>query len=106
MKNLSQEEWKERVSKDKNAIIIDTRTPEECAFGIVENAIMIDFLQPDFFLQEIKKLDKTKTYYIYCRSGNRSGKACVMMENLGFNESFNLIGGMNEWNANKVKPNE
>ena len=105
MKNLSQEEWKEQVSKDKNAVIIDARTPEECATGIVENAIMIDFLQPDYFRQEINKLDKTKTYYIYCRSGNRSGKACVMMENLGFNESYNLIGGMNEWNAEKVKPN-
>lgn len=105
MKNLSQKEWKEQVSKDKNAVILDVRTPEECASGIVENAMMIDFLQPDSFLQEIKKLDKNKTYYVYCRSGNRSGKACMMMENLGFNESFNLIGGMNEWNEKKVSPN-
>ncbi|MGB0879572.1 MAG: rhodanese-like domain-containing protein [Polaribacter sp.] len=105
MKNLSQEEWKEQASKDKNAVIIDVRTPEECASGIVENAVVIDFLQPDSFLEEIKKLDKTKTYYMYCRSGNRSGKACMMMENLGFNESFNLMGGMNEWNGNKVNLN-
>jgi rhodanese-related sulfurtransferase len=105
MKNLSQEEWRAQFSKEENAVIIDARTPAECETGIVENAIMIDFLQPELFLEEIKKLDKSKPYYMYCRSGNRSGQACQIMDNLGFSKTINLIGGMNEWNAGKVSPN-
>tara|TARA_B100000768_G_scaffold180681_2_gene201291 strand:+ start:676 stop:993 length:318 start_codon:yes stop_codon:yes gene_type:complete len=102
MKNLLQEEWKAQLSNDKNSIIIDTRTLEEYKSGIIENAIVIDFLQQDLFLEEVNKLDKTKTYYIYCRSGNRSGKACLIMEGLGFKESFNLMGGINDWKGEKV----
>ncbi|WP_299051245.1 rhodanese-like domain-containing protein [uncultured Polaribacter sp.] len=105
MKNLPQQEWRTQLTKEQDVVVLDVRTPEECATGIVENAIMIDFLQPDYFMQEVNKLDKSKNYYVYCRSGNRSGKACQLMENLGFNESFNLLGGMNEWNAEKVSPN-
>lgn len=104
MKNLSQQEWRAQVAKDENGLIIDARTKDECASGIIENAIMIDFLQPKLFLQEIKKLDKSKNYYVYCRSGNRSGKACEIMDKLGFNETTNLIGGMNEWNSKTVSP--
>jgi len=104
MKNLSQEEWRAQFSKEENAVIIDARTALECETGIVENAIMIDFLQPDLFLEEIKKLDKSKSYFVYCRSGNRSGQACQIMDDLGFSKTINLIGGMNEWNAEKVSP--
>lgn len=102
MKNISQEEWKAQLYKDEKAVIIDVRTPEECTTGIMKKAIMIDFLQPDYFSQEIKKLDKLKTYYIYCRSGNRSRKACQIMESFGFNQPYNLVGGMNEWKGEKV----
>ena len=51
------------------------------------------------------KLDETKTYYIYSRNGNRSSKACEILEDIGFNESYNLMGGINEWNSEKVIPN-
>jgi len=104
MKNLSQEEWRAQLSKEENAVIIDARTTLECETGIVENAIMIDFLKPDLFLEEIKKLDRSKSYYVYCRSGNRSGQACKIMDDLGFRKTVNLVGGMNEWNAGKVPP--
>lgn len=105
MKNINQTEWQELISNDSNAVIIDVRTARECAEGIIENAIMIDFLQPALFMQEIERLDKSKNYYVYCRSGNRSGKACEFMDNLGFNEPYNLIGGMNEWDSNTTSPN-
>ena len=105
MKNLQQQEWRSQLANDKNGLIIDVRTNDECNSGIIENAIMIDFLQPELFLQEIKNLDTSKNYYIYCRSGNRSGKACEIMDNLGFNETFNLIGGMIEWDSKTVSPN-
>ena len=105
MRNLFQKEWRTQIYSDKNAVIIDARTPEEWASGILKNAVIIDFLQPIFFLKEVHKLDETKTYYIYSRNGNRSSKACEILEDIGFNESYNLMGGINEWNSEKVIPN-
>ena len=106
MRNLSQKEWRTQIYSDKNAVIIDARTPKECASGILKNAIMINFLEPIFFLKEVHKLDETKTYYIYSRTGTRSSKACEILEDIGFNESYNLAGGINEWNLEKIIPND
>ncbi|MGB2761319.1 MAG: rhodanese-like domain-containing protein, partial [Maribacter stanieri] len=39
----------------------------------------------------------TKNYYVYCRSGNRSGQACAIMKNLGFDTAYNLQGGFMNW---------
>lgn len=104
MKNIRQEEWNSLISEDENFVILDTRTPQECAEGMIKNSVIIDFLQPELFLSEIKKLDKNKTYYIYCRSGNRSGQACHIMDSLGFSNTFNLIGGVLEWTGELIDP--
>jgi rhodanese-related sulfurtransferase len=58
---------------------------------------MIDFLDAPTFKSEIEKLDKSKNYYVYCRSGNRSGQACQLLDGLGVNNTFNLTGGMLAW---------
>ena len=68
MKNLTQEEWRTQLVKDRSAVIIDARTKEECSSGIINKAIMIDFLQPDVFVNEIQKLDKSKNFYNTRRS--------------------------------------
>ena len=44
-------------------------------------------------------MDKSKTYLIYCRSGNRSGQALDIMEELNFREVYNMMGGILEWEA-------
>jgi len=78
--------------------IIDVRTPEEFAEGHIENAVIIDYYS-EAFREDINKLDKNKTYLIYCRSGNRGGKALNIMVGLGFQEAYNMLGGIIEWNA-------
>jgi rhodanese-related sulfurtransferase len=50
------------------------------------------------FPGKIAELDKTKSYYIYCRSGNRSGQVCNYMSGLGFGNLYNLQGGIMAWN--------
>lgn len=97
MKNVNQTDWQELIKNDINAVVVDVRTKGECAEGIIKNAIMIDFLDAPTFKSEIEKLDKSKNYYVYCRSGNRSGQACQLLDGLGVNNTFNLTGGMLAW---------
>jgi rhodanese-related sulfurtransferase len=97
MADLTQEEWTTKLSEDTNAFLLDVRTPEEVEDGYIPGATHIDIYLGQEFVDEVKKLDQTKNYYIYCRSGNRSGQACAIMNSLGFENTYNLLGGFNEW---------
>ena len=79
-------------------VIIDVRTPNEFAEGHIENAIIIDYYS-ETFRDDVNKLDKDKTYLIYCRSGGRSGKTLDIMEELNFREVHNVSGGIIQWKA-------
>jgi len=83
---------------NQDFVIIDIRTPEEFNEGHIENAVNIDFYS-ETFKKDLDKLDKNKTYFIYCRSGNRSGRAMPIMKELGFKEVYNLSAGIKEWIA-------
>ncbi len=95
--NLSQQEWEDQLEKDDNAVILDVRSPEELEEGYIPNATNIDFYLGQDFLNEVQKLDKSKNYYVYCRSGNRSGQACAIMNSVGFKNAYNLEGGFMNW---------
>lgn len=82
--------------KSKDQTIVDVRTPAEYASGHIEGAVNIDFLSPDF-LEEIDRLDKSETVFIYCRSGNRSSKASSKMRDAGFEQVIDLQGGIINW---------
>ncbi|MBC9796508.1 rhodanese-like domain-containing protein [Sinomicrobium weinanense] len=103
MADLIQEEWAEQLESDNNAVILDVRTEEEYEEGYIPNAINIDIRQGQGFIDELEKLDKSKTYYVYCRSGARSAQACNIMNQLGFEEAHNLLGGIMEWEGETVE---
>ncbi|MBP0903743.1 rhodanese-like domain-containing protein [Mariniflexile gromovii] len=102
MEDLSQEEWASQLAEDANAVVLDVRTDAEVADGIIPNAIHIDIFKGQGFIDEIEALDKDKNYYVYCRSGNRSGQACAIMDQLGFANAYNLEGGILEWEGDLV----
>lgn len=77
--------------KSGKAYLVDVRTPEEFKTGHLLNAINIDFYSPDF-RKQLTKLDKRKPVYLYCRSGNRSGKSTDTLSALGFKEFCNIGG--------------
>lgn len=104
MANLSQVEWREKLEQDKQAVILDVRTVAEINEGIIPNAIHLDIYMGRQFIDELEKLDRSKNYYVYCRSGNRSGQACSIMEQMGFKNAYNLSGGMLEWQGKVVAP--
>lgn len=64
-------------------VLLDVRTPAEFAAGHVQGAQNLDFRAPDF-AQRLTELDPTKTYVLYCASGNRSGQASQLMQEQGF----------------------
>lgn len=95
--NLSQEQWWENFQQDENAVILDVRTDEEVEEKAIPNSLHIDIYKGQGFLDEINKLDKDKSYYVYCKAGGRSNQACMLMSQLGFENTFNLLGGITEW---------
>ena len=97
--NLSQQDWTAQLEKDTNAVIIDVRTEDECAEGIIPTAINIDIYKGQGFIYLIEELDKTKNYYVYCKAGSRSAQACSIMNQLGFEKAYNLDGGFMNWNG-------
>ena len=100
--NLVQEVWVDQLENDENAIVLDVRTEDECNEGMIPGAINIDIYKGQGFIYLIEELDKSKNYYVYCRSGGRSGQACSIMNQLGFERTYNLLGGMMEWNGEVV----
>lgn len=102
--NLTQEDWISQFEADENAVILDVRTEDEYNDGIIENAINIDIHKGQDFIAELESLDKNKNYYVYCRSGARSAKACEIMKELGFENAYNLLGGILDWDGEVVAP--
>ncbi|WP_314182150.1 rhodanese-like domain-containing protein [Alloprevotella tannerae] len=86
----------ERVKADTSAIILDVRQPEEFAEGHLAQAINLDWLNQTVFINGLAKLNKQKTYYVYCRSGRRSQAAAGKLKAEGF-QVIDLKGGYLHW---------
>ena len=99
MKNLSQKQWSENLSLQEDAQILDVRTAIEVEEGKIPKALNIDILNPNEFMAEIEKLDKSLHYYVYCKAGMRSAQACAIMQQLGFDHTYNLDGGFSQWSG-------
>lgn len=85
-------------AQEAGVILLDVRTAGEFAAGRIEGAINID-VEDMTFEGEIKALDKTKTYAIYCQSGRRSRIAVETMNKAGFTKLFNLDQGIGSWQS-------
>lgn len=97
--NLIQEEWWTKLQEDDNAVILDVRTEDECLDGIIPGAINIDIYKGQGFIYQVDELDKSKNYYVYCKAGGRSAQACSIMNQMGFEKTYNLMGGFSEWDG-------
>ena len=98
--DLSQEDWKTKLENDPNAVILDVRTEDEWNDGIIPNAVLNDIYKGQGFLYKLDELDKSKNYYVYCKAGGRSAQACAIMNQMGFETTFNLEGGFMKWKGN------
>jgi len=94
--NVNAQEFKKQIDT-KKSILIDLRTPDEISKkGKIKGAEEIDFLAKDSEAL-IDKLDKKKTYLIYCAGGGRSGECAELMQKKGFAKVINLEKGFDDW---------
>lgn len=96
MQNITPEEVKERLDKGEQLNLVDVREPHERAeFNIGGVHIPLGQLQ----MMQVDQLDnlKNEEVIVYCRSGNRSGQAAMILDTLGFANTKNLSGGMLAW---------
>ena len=101
MINLECKDWIKNMSSYKESIILDVRTVEEYEEISIPNAVLANILEPNEFMNVVEKFSKKSKIFVYCRSGVRSQKACNILDQLGFKETYNLNGGILEWEKRK-----
>jgi rhodanese-related sulfurtransferase len=92
----------QKFKSDTNFVVLDVRTPSEFAEGHIEKSILVDYKSADFE-NNITKLDKTKTYLVYCKGGGRSAKAIEIMKKHDFKNIYHLYLGLEVWKNKNLK---
>ncbi len=86
----------EELTKQPETFVLDVRSGFEFGGDKIAGARNIIFTSKDF-KQEAEKLDKGKTYLVYCATGSRSAGAVSVLKALGFTKIYNLKGGIDNW---------
>lgn len=94
--NLNAVVFEKEMENTPDAIVLDVRTAWEYESEHIEGSVHLDFFSSNLEA-ELNKLDKSKYYLIYCRSGARSYSACSMMASEGFAKVANMMGGLMAW---------
>ena len=87
--------FRTKYQSSPKAELLDVRTAGEFAGGSIKGAKNLDVTSAQF-QQALKTMDKDKEYFVFCRSGNRSGSACDMLTAQGY-KAYNLSGGIGAW---------
>ena len=88
----------DKHDRDNEFVILDIRTPGEFQSGHLAKSIPIDFYSPTFG-DQLNRLDKTKTYLVYCRTGNRSTKSLELFKRLKFQKIYHMASGISAWKS-------
>jgi rhodanese-related sulfurtransferase len=96
--DLGPKEFKAAYESTPDAVLIDVRTPAEIEETNIDGFIAINFNDASFPAR-VLELDKDKSLFFYCRSGNRSGQACRFLATKGYTKLYNLKGGMLAWDV-------
>ena len=96
--SLTANEFEKAISKD-SVQILDVRTPGEYTSGHIKNTLLANWNDKDEFNRRISFIDKNKPVYVYCLAGGRSAAAAEKMRAMGFENVYELQGGINAWKA-------
>lgn len=100
-KAIELHDFKQALSDD-SIELLDIRTHSEVAQGKLPGAKVLDYYDPTF-IESLAQLDRSKTYFLYCNSGNRTKSAVEHMKRMGFTSVFDLKGGIQAWIANGLE---
>lgn len=98
VENLDSQSFEDKFKEDENAVLLDTRTLQEHQEVRIPKSQLLDIIDPQF-TNKVENLDRTKNYYLYCRTGNRSFQAARIMKNYGFENVYNLKSGIVRWHG-------
>jgi len=90
--------FNQKILSTDSSVVLDVRSPGEFAQGYINRAVNMNYNGGDFE-NSVDKLDKNKTYFVYCYSGGRSGKAARYMRTNGFTKVYELNNGLMAWNS-------
>ena len=88
----------DKYNGDSGFAVLDIRTPGEFQSGHLPGAILID-LYSQTFVDQLSRLDKEKTFLIYCRTGNRSTKSLEIFKKLKFQKVYHMSTGIRAWQS-------
>ncbi|QRG67747.1 rhodanese-like domain-containing protein [Brevibacillus choshinensis] len=98
--DITTEQVESRLSKDPGIQLIDVRNPDEYEVGHIPGAKLIPLPE---LPARINEIDQSREVIFICRSGNRSGKACEYLTQLGFANLNNMVGGMLAWTGKQER---
>ena len=101
--DLTQTDWSNNSKSKPSNIIIDVRTPQEFNDGFIRNAVNINIYDSNDFIEKVQSFSMKDEIYLYCKSGGRSSAACQIMAQLGFENVYNLKGGITDWKGEVMK---
>ena len=99
IQDLSARQFKQMLdhhATDTDIVLLDIRTPQEFQAGHIRGAVLINYYASDF-IDKLKALDREKTYLVYCRTGNRTGRSLPIFSRLGFQRVYHLETGISGW---------
>lgn len=96
MQTITVEALKAKIDAGEQIHLVDVREPHEHAdFNI--GGILLPLGQVQTMQVDAIEDLKNQEVFVYCRSGNRSGQACLILETMGFTNLINVSGGMLAW---------
>ncbi|MED4783700.1 rhodanese-like domain-containing protein [Brevibacillus choshinensis] len=99
-KDLTTQEVEKKLSSDSSLQLIDVRNPDEYEDGHIPGSKLIPLPELPARIHEI---DQNREVIFICRSGNRSGKACEYLNQLGYSNLNNMVGGMLAWTGKQER---
>lgn len=97
--SLTADEFEKNINSKNSVQVLDVRTPQEYFSGHIKNALQADWKDQQEFNRRIAFVDKSKPVYVYCLAGGRSAAAAEKMRGMGYQNVYELNGGINAWKA-------
>lgn len=94
-KEVTNDEVKEKMT-DSSIVVLDVRELSEYALAHIPGSVLIPLGELE---RRFSELDKEKTIFVICRTGNRSSDACHILKNEGFQNVYNVLPGMIQWDG-------